>query len=909
MKKGRILIGALFILFIILALFGRIVNFIINVEWFNEVGYISVYFTKMLAILKLMVPLFIIIYGIVWFYYKGMRKSILKWSKAVQVNAKREKIQKRIFIVVNLVLSVLLSYSVADIYWYRILQFANATKFNVKDPIFNIDVSFYVFRLPLIESLYGVIMGLLFFLVFLTIAIYIGFAVKDNIHAPIGTRIVNFKEFMKGMIAFAGKQLATLLSLIVLLLSFGYVIKSLNLVYSPRGVVYGAGYTDIHVSLVFYIIIAALSVIAAVVMFLSVMKSKVRPIIISISVIIIFIIGESAAGYAVQELFVSSNERTMEAPYIRNNIDYTRKGFNVDKIQQKSFDASENLTQKDIEDNRATIENIKVNSFEPALEFYNQVQVIRYYYDFHDVDVDRYDINGKYNQVFVAPREIDTRSLQNNADTWQNRHLVYTHGYGVVMSKVNSVTDVGQPDFVIKDIPPENDTKIPLTDPRIYFGEETNDYAIANNTLGEFDYPNGESNKVNNYDGKGGISGTFINRLLFAINNHEINFLLSGNINSNSRILINRNIVDRVNKIAPFLTYDKDPYAVISNGKVYWIIDAYTTSDRFPYSQPVNNVNYIRNSVKVVIDAVDGTTNFYIVDKNDPIADSYSKIFPKLFKDVSQAPSDIRKHFRYPEDLFKIQSSVLEKYHITDTGIFYNGEDLWDVSKNLNDVEGDKNVSESSYVVMKLPNESKEEMVLMQYFNMRSKNNMVAILGARMDGENYGKMVLYKLPTDKTVDSPYLFNQKLRQDPVISKEVSLWNTQGSKVQFGDTSVVPINKSLIYIEPVYIRAQGKNSIPEVKRVIVAYGSKVIMAESVDDALKQIFNYNSENTSDNSSQDTQQQMPAGTGSNLDKEQLKNIKDLYNQALDAQKSGDWAKYGEYIKELGDKIEQLSK
>ncbi|MCD2348952.1 UPF0182 family protein [Clostridium guangxiense] len=910
MKKGirRAIILAL--IFIVIAFFGRLTSFIINIEWFNEVGYLSVYFTKIVAVLILMIPLFAIIYLMIWLYYKSIRKSIIKWNKAIEVDVKKEKLQKRIFFIADLVLSLLFSYSFADAYWYKILQFMKSSAFNTKDPIFGIDVSFYVFKLPLIESLYGIIMFLLAFLFVLTLIIYILFNIRD--YANIRNRAINVfsvRSFGKGLVRFAGKLLATLSSLIIFLLSFGYLIRAWNLVYSPRGVVYGAGYTDMHVSLIFYGIIITFSIIAGIVIFLSVIKSKVRPIIISICIIIILVIAEGVTSPIVQRLLVNSNEKTKEAPYIRYNIDYTRKAFNVDKVEEKEFPANEDLTVNDIKDNRPTIDNIKVNSYDPSLEFYNQVQVIRYYYDFNDIDVDRYNINGKYNQVFIAPREIDTKSLQGNADTWQNRHLVYTHGYGTVISKVNSITDSGQPDFVMKDIPPVNSTKIKFTDPRIYFGEETNDYAIGNNTLGEFDYPNGSVNKTNNYDGKGGIKATLINRCLFAINKHDVNFLLSGNINSNSKILINRNITERVKKIAPFLTYDKDPYAVISGGKIYWIIDAYTTSDRYPYSQPVDNVNYIRNSIKVVVDAVDGITNFYIIDNNDPIANSYSKIFPGLFKSSSEVPTDIRKHFKYPEDLFRIQSSVLEKYHVTDTGIFYNGEDLWDVSKNMNDVEGEKSVSDSSYMVMRLPNENKEEMVLMQYFNMRSKNNMVALLGARMDESNYGKMILYKLPTDKTIDSPYLFNQKFRQDPAISKEISLWNTQGSKVQFGDTSVIPINKSLIYIVPVYIRAQGKNSIPEVKRVIVAYGSKVVMAENVDKALGQIFNY-ADNQNDNSENQTQgKNNNTKAENNIDKEKLKAAQELYNNAIDAQKDGDWSKYGEYIKELGKTIEELNK
>lgn len=910
-KKSKIGIFIFIIAFLIVFL-DKIVTFIVNIKWFSEVGYLSVYFTKMIAVLKLMLPIFIISYIGIYFYYKSIRSSVIKMTNTGEVDNIKKKRNKKIFIICDAVLSLLFAISVASNYWYSILQFENATKFNTKDPIFNMDISFFVFKLPLIESLYHTIMTLLVFLVAITFITYIVLDLKDKALSSTKMKFksVDVKGFKSGITQFAGRQLAIVSSLILLFLSLGYMIKAWNIVYSPTGVVFGAGYTDIHVTLLFYKIIAAVSIIASIIVLVSVLTSKVKPIIISISSIVALIIVGNISAVVVQNFIVKSNERKLEQPYIKNNISYTRKAFNIDNSETNNFSVKEDINATDINNNKEIIDNIKINSFEPALEFYNQVQVLRYYYSFNDIDVDRYNINGKYNQVFIAPREINTAALDNSANTWQNKHLVYTHGYGVVMSKVNSVTSEGQPDFVIKDIPPNNSTDIPLTNPRIYFGESTNDYAVVNTDLAEFDYPKGGVNQTNEYNGKAGIPMSIGNRILFSINQQSLNFLLSKDINSNSKILINRNITDRVSKIAPFLTYDKDPYIVINNGKLYWIIDAYTTSDRYPYSQPQGDINYIRNSIKVVVDATDGTTNYYISDKSDPIAASLSKIFPKLFKDSSQIPDGIKEHFRYPEDIFNVQCAALCKYHVTDPGVFYNGEDLWQVSTNQKQVNSEKVNSNSSYLVMKMPNSDKEEMVLLQYFNMRNKDNMVAMFSARMDGSNYGKTVTYKFPPEKTVYSPYQFKQMLNQDTNISKELSLWNSQGSKVNFGDTVIVPIKNSLLYIEPMYLRAEGKQSIPEMKRVIVSYGDNIVIAENMESALKQLFNAD---TSSNNGAATNVTPQTGTTNNtISKEltdKIKEAKQYFDAAQDAQKNGDWAGYGNNIKKLQEILNEISK
>ncbi|WP_147566475.1 UPF0182 family protein [Clostridium tyrobutyricum] len=905
-KKGVLGLSVIIIILAIIFLFlNRIVNFAVNVEWFKEIGYSSVYFTKIIAVIKLMVPTFIICFLCIWVYYKSIRLSVMKYRKVIEVDSKKESFYKKIAIFLAIIVSFLISYGFSTTYWYRILQFNNSVPFNTKDPILHLDISFYVFKLPLIQSIYNVILSLIVFLTILTFIVYMILNLKDNFVSTKGFRNqFNKISFKSGITRFAGRQLAVLSALIMLCISFEFFLKSVNLVYSNRGVTFGAGYTDIHVSFFLYRIICVVSIVAAVVIFTSIIKSKMKPIIISIVVIACLIITNNIAGTIVQNFVVKSNQKTLEQPYIKNNIDYTRKAFDIQNIDVKSFEVKDNLTINDVKDNMDTINNIRVNSYEPTLEFYNQVQIIRYYYNFNDADIDRYNIDGRLTQVFLGAREINSNSI--DPDTWQNRHLIYTHGYGLVMNKVNSVTSDGQPNFVIKDMPPQNSTNIKIDNPRIYFGESTNDYAIVNTKLNEFDYPKGSDNATNKYKENSGINMNFFNKILFSVYQKNANFILSRDIDSNSKILINRNIKDRVKKIAPFLNYDSDPYVVISGGQLYWILDGYTASDKYPYSQPQSNgMNYIRNSFKVVVNALNGDTNFYIVDKNDPIAKSYSKIFPGLFKNLDTLSPDIRQHFKYPEDLFTIQSNVIGKYHVTDPGVFYNGEDVWEVAKNQKQVNGDKSSMESPYVVMKLPGEKKEEMMLIQYLNMRNKDNMSGLFGARMDGNNYGKMVLYKFPPEKTVYSPYLFKQRLNQDPNISQELSLWNKDGSKVQYGDTIILPIDNSLLYIEPVYLRASGKDSIPEMKRVIVSYGDKMILSQNIDTAMQELFNYNQ---NDNFQPDSNQKNNDDLDDSKSK-MLQNIKNLYNKAIDAQKNGDWSKYGDYIKQLGENIDKLNK
>lgn len=900
MKKKKILTSLILGLLVIIALISSSINIIVDYQWFKELGYISVYFTKILAVLKLTVPVFLVAFLGITLYYRSLIPNIRKLGKVVEIDKVKEKKHFKVFLFINFVVSMIFSIIFSSEYWYKILEYTSSTKFNLNDPIFNKDISFFVFKLPLIQSLYNSSMSLMVLLVVGTFVIYMILTAKDRVfNKSMQVDGRSIRNLTSGITAFAGKQLAVIAAFIMLLISLGYMINGWNLAYSPRGIVFGASYTDVTVSLKFFKVITIVALVGAFVVFFSIMAKKVKPIIISVVIIVILMVGENLASGVVQKFIVQPNEKSLESPYIKHNINYTKKAFNIDEIKQEDFQIKNELTAEKLKANEDIIDNIKVNSYRPALEFYNQFQYIRYYYNFNDIDIDRYNINGKYNQVFIAARELDFEKLDNNNTiTWQNKHLAYTHGYGVVMSKVNSVTSEGQPDFIMSNIPIANETNVPIDNPRIYFGEGANDYSIVNTKLGEIDYPMGGENATNNYDGSAGINMTFLNKLLFALKEQNPKFILSNDITKDSKILLHKNILERVNKIAPFLKYDKDPYVVISDNRLYWMIDGYTTSDKFPFSQPMDGINYIRNSVKVVIDAYNGDTNFYVVDENDPIAVTYSKIFPELFKNSKELSKDLKDHFRYPEDLFTIQSNVLSKYHVSDPGVFYNGDDVWSIAEDKEKVETEQKFNEADYVTMKLPNEAKEEMVILEYFNTKGRDNMVAMYGARMDGENYGKMFLYEFPTGGTVYSPMLFKQKINQDPVISKEISLWDTKGSEVQFGDILIVPIENSLLYVEPLYLRASGEKSIPEMRNVIVGYGDKLVLAPNIETALKNIFNIKDEGNN----------KPSVPGGPVVTGDMSKVKEVYNKAIEAQKNGDWAKYGEYISELGNLINSLS-
>lgn len=915
--KNKILNTVLISILLLVVVFFVSTNFIINFQWFKEVGYLNVFFTKLIAISKLFVPIFILYFCVIAIYLFTLRKSIRSL-----VGDNKFKSVKKYFLLSNLVISILGAGATATTQWYKILQFTNAVSFGEVDPIFNKDISFYVFKLPLVQSLFSTAISLIIILVLITVIIYLALGFKDKIYQN-KDNVININSKTYGIRKFAGKQLAVLASVLSLLIGCSYLLKSYNLVYSTRGVSYGAGYTDVKITMIFYKVIAIACVISSIVVFISILKLKFRPIIISIASIAVLIVLEPVVAIFTQQFVVKPNEMELEKPYISYSIDATKKAFNIDEIEVKEMEPNENITSEKLEDNKDIIENLKVNSTGPLLSFYQQVQLIKNYYEFNDADTDRYNINGKYTQVFVSPREINREAMT----TWQNKHLRYTHGYGLAMSRVNSVTEFGQPDFVMKDIPTVNTTDINLENPRIYFGESDNDYVIVNTEGGEFDYPTGDTENTFNYNGTGGLKMTPFNRVLFSIYERNPKILMSSSITSESRIILNRNIVKRVQEIAPFLTYDSDPYIVVHDGRLVWMMNAYTSTDKYPFSEPHEGVNYIRNSVKVVVDAFNGNVDFYVTDENDPIINCYLKIYKGLFKPLSEMSEDLKEHFRYPQDLFELQSKVLTKYHVDDPIKLFTEEDLWDRSLDvvkhggenlsqgdegkeesiLNKAKENKNneaENEGLYLMTKLPDEENVEMMLLDYFNMRGKQSMVALLGARMDGDNYGELVMYKFPPQRTIYSPILFKNRIQQDPNISKEISLWAGKGSEVIYGDIIIVPIEDSLLYLNTIYLKANSENSMPEMKRVILSNGDKIVIEENIEKALLKLFNYNSFEENKNSNKDE----TSNTEITSDNSGVKEAADLFNKAIEAQKNGDWATYGEFINKLGDVLNKMS-
>ena len=565
-------------------------------------------------------------------------------------------------------------------------------------------------------------------------------------------------------------------------------------------------------------------------------------------------------------------------------------------------------------ENTETISNIRINDFVPTQQFYNQTQSIRQYYTFNDVDNDRYMINGKYTQTYLATREIDEEKI---SDSWLNRHLKYTHGYGITLSRVDQVTSSGQPEVLIGNIPPESSVEeIQITRPEIYFGELSNEYVIVGTDEEEFDYPSGDSNEYTFYEGTAGIKLNFFNRLVFAAREGSLKLLVSSNIDSDSRIIINRNVMDRVQTIMPYLSYESDPYMVTVDGKLYWMIDAYTSSSNYPYSQPFdeNGTNYIRNSIKVVVDAYNGDVDFYVVDEEDPIAMTYAKIYPELFKSGDEMPEALKAHIRYPNYLLQIQANIYTRYHMEDIGVFYLNEDQWDIA---NEIYGTEQVQmEPTYYIAKLPGEDTAEFFNSIPFTPKSKKNMTALLIARNDGEHYGELMLYQFPKNKTVYGPEQIEAQIDQNTEISKEFSLWNSAGTKYSRGNMFVIPVNSSILYVEPVYLEATN-SSIPEVKRIIVAYGDRIAYEETLEECLVSLFGEEAADSIDASDESVTQE-PSGDGGQTETGQtseelsqtelIQNAVTAYDNAQAAVQSGDWAGYGRYMEELEQILNELA-
>ncbi|MFZ5634166.1 MAG: UPF0182 family protein [Bacillota bacterium] len=777
--------------------------------------------------------------------------------------------------------------------WVVLQKFLHPTSFGVTDPIFFKDIGFYVFQLPFYEFIYRLFIWSIILIAFwVAIAYFVADRAGGQASGFLGSDAARY-------------HLSALAAVFFLARAFGYQLEQYNLLHTPSTIAHGPGYTAIHANLLAYKILFYVSIIIALAIIINIFLKRFRLVIYSIAaLILVSVLVGGVYPVFVQKFYVVPNELNREKPYIENSIKYTRMAYNLDQVEKKAFPAGKTLTVEDIQQNRDTVDNIRLWDYRPLQQTYAQIQEMRTYYELKSIDVDRYMINGKYRQLMVSPRELNQQQLPDNAKTWVNQRLKYTHGYGVVASPVNEVTSEGMPQLMIKDIPPVSNIDLKVERPEIYFGELTDNYVIVNTRTDEFDYPQGEDNAYTRFSGNTGVKvGSILRRALFALSLGDYKLLLSGEITAGSQVLYYRNITQRVPKIAPFLTYDRDPYMVIEGGKLYWMWDAYTTTDMYPYAEPFERgLNYIRNSVKVVVDAYTGTVNFYVADDSDPLIKTYQKIFPGMFRPLPEMPAGLRSHIRYPEDMFMVQAGKYMVYHMEDPEVFYNKEDKWSLPTELFGAKEQQ--MEPYYTIVKLPGEKQPEFIQIMPFTPHKKINMISWLAGRSDGGNYGKLLLYEFPKQELVYGPAQVEARINQDSYISQQLTLWNQRGSSVIRGNLLVIPVKDSLLYVEPLYLQSE-QSKMPELRRVIVAHGDKIVMEPTLEQSLQKIFGQDTVREAEG----PQVKEPEPGTERTVRELVAEANRVYEEGLSKLKSGDWAGYGESTKQLKNILDELSR
>ncbi len=923
-------------LIVVLVLLGIGDGIYTNYLWFGSLGLTSVYVTRITAQIYTFLA-FAAVFLLFVSFNVLLARRLHKAPVVTPADAPGIQVPPalaRLLWGLAIALQTLIMASAGGGFWDTILKFNNASSFGVSDPFLNKDVGFYVFDLPLLRDLQGWCLWALL-LTLVNVAVAYGLT-------------TDFRQLRTSRPA--GIHLSILGAGLLGIVAWNYQLSIYELLFSHRGVTAGASYTDVHAQYGAFKVLIAITAAAAILLLGNTMVRTLR--LVAGAVGLWFVAQIVAGGIIpafVQQFQVRPNELNLERPYIQDNIDATRHAFNLDKIDVQDFNVQDQVNQADVQRSQATIKNIRLLDYRPLQTTYNQIQSIRQYYVFPTIVVDRYVIDNQYQQVMLGGRELDTTRLPANAQTWVNLHLQYTHGYGVAMSPVADVTSEGLPNLIVRDLPPQG--PVPINRPEIYYGMQTGNWVVVDTSQKEFDYPKGDDNVFSTYQGKSGVQvDSLLKRLAFAWRFGDLNIVISPALNGESQLLFNRRIQTRLGAIAPFLSYDRDPYLVVDGGNLYWLQDAYTTSDRYPYSQPSGNYNYIRNSVKIVVNAYDGSTTYYVADPSDPLVQTYQKIFPALFHPLSDMPAGLRSHIRYPEDMFLAQMSQYRTYHMTDPQVFYNREDVWALPEerfaqgNNQTATSAQQSIEPYYVLMRLPGESRDEFLLLLPFTPSSRSNMISWVVARSDGEDYGKLLNYKLPKDKLIYGPLQIESLIDQNPSISGQLTLWNQQGSHVLRGNLLVIPIGASFLYVEPLYLQAQS-SPLPELKRVIVANGNRIAMTETLDDSLKQLFSNAptsptevvsslpppsavSTSPSPSASGATVVTPPAGatTASASSSSRpvpaasvipnvppqiaqlTKDANDHYLRAQDALKSGDFEAYGREIKQVQQDLEQLN-
>jgi uncharacterized membrane protein (UPF0182 family) len=890
----------LLLAFIILAGVGQAVPLYTDWLWYGEVGYTQV-FTTVLTLRGWLVLgaggiVFIFLYANLWMAARTAAPDVL-WELDDQLGlpgrAVLEPLIRRVLVPAVAVIA-LLSGIRASASWDMLLRYLNATPFGVADPLFGRDLAFFVFELPLWRFIYGGALTLVMGTLVLSIATYV--LLRSLVLTAQGPRMaVGARNHLLGLAAFA-----------LVLRAIGFWLDRYELLYSPRGVVFGASYTDVHATLPALGALTALALLCAAACVFQITRPGWGFLVAGLVVLgVVWAGGLGVWPSLLQRFQVTPNELVAERPYIESNIRMTRQAYGLDAVKEHDFAAEERLTAAALERNSLTIKNIRLWDHRPLLTSFAQLQEIRTYYKFADVDVDRYTVNSEYRQIMLSAREMAYRPPAGRPE-WINEHLTYTHGFGLVAGPVNRVTPEGLPDLFVKDIPPSSSGGFPkITRPEIYYGETSSTYVVVRTKTKELDYPAGDQNVYSRYAGRGGVPvNGFLRKVVFALLFAEKNFLFSDDLTADSRVMMYRRVGERVAKAAPFLSFDRDPYLVVTaEGRLVWIVDAYTTTDRYPYSQPDRGLNYMRNSVKATVDAYDGAMVFYIADPKDPLIRTWARAFPDLFTPMERMPADLRPHVRYPEDLFRLQARMYGIYHMRDPQVFYNKEDLWTIPRLTYD--GREHEMEPYFTIMRLPGEKAEEFVLLSGFNPARRDNMIAIMAARADAPNYGGLIVYTFPKQKLVYGPRQIDARVNQDPVISAAFSLWNQQGSRVLRGSLLAIPIEESLIYVQPIYLSAE-QGALPELRRVIVAFGNQIAMEPTLEQSLQRIFGarIRGEEAAQPSGGDGR---PAPALSGALSGLAQRAWEAWQRGQDAIKRGDWTAYGQAQKQLEETLRQL--
>jgi len=913
-RGARIIVALILFVLVFLPLLTNGVNMLVDWLWFRQEGYRNIYLT----ILKSQINLsgiagmgFIIVAGINLFLAHSLahRQSYRVYDEQVDFPPLQRFGELFQWLIWGGVL--FFGYVVSNwgmTHWLVYLRAQHVPWMGTADPLFGRDLGFYLFQLPYNWFLYHLaLVTLIGCLLSATFLYLVEGGVWITPRGPVLAKPARMHLMSLGGILF-------------LLIAYRIRLGMYDLLYSPRGVVFGAGYTDVHATLPVLRVLMALAVVTALIFFVRSGTTDLRAPLLAIgTLVVVGILGGSFYPELMQRFVVAPNEADKERPYIANSIEFTRKAYGLDRFEERNFSAVEDLTLNDLRQNEATFRNVRLWDHTPLLTTFAQLQEIRTYYDFVHIDNDRYWINGIYRQVSLSPRELNPETLQGR--NWINEYLTYTHGYGLCLGPVNEFTSEGLPVLFIKDLPPVSNVSLKVTRPEIYFGERGSDYCFVKTRTPEFDYPQGDKDVYTSYAGSGGIPvDGFWRRLLFAVAFGEKNIMFSSDIQPDSRLMIYRRVLERVQRLTPFIYYDHDPYMVIGdNGALYWMLDGYTLSTRYPYSEPTpNGANYIRNSVKATINAYSGEVRFYISDSEDPFIQTYAQIFGGVFHPLADMPKDLRAHIRYPEDFFAIQANKYALFHMTDPRVFYNKEDLWRVARSAAGVTD--TAMTPYYTIMKLAEVgTREEFILMAPFTPARKDNMIAWMAARCDDPNYGKVLVFTFPKQKLIYGPQQIESRIDQDPGISQQLTLWGQGGSKVIRGTLLVTPVLNSVLYVEPLYLAAEKGGALPQLQRVLVAYSDHVVMEATLDAALTKIFGggLNLSGTQIVAPSGAAAPAPGTPGSATPnskpvepdmKALIQEANQHYEHALQLERQGDWAGYGDEIKKLGEALNKLA-